>query len=88
MMPRLSMMRLPRNSSRMMTVVKPPRAMPMNFCTSAITPITSETSSVSAPKIVTRCSGRAVKAVIFDTAYFISDHVDHFDSPAVRSRTS
>ena len=40
------------------------------------------------PAIVTTCIGAAEKATIFVMAYFISDQVDHFDSPSSLSLTS
>ena len=40
------------------------------------------------PATVTHCIGTVENDTIFFTAYLISDIVDHFDSPSVRSRTS
>ena len=54
-------MRLPINSSRIITVVKPPSATPVSFCTSAVMENTIEMISVMIPSTVTRCSGKEEK---------------------------
>ena len=78
---------LPMNSRSRITVVKPPRATPVIFCTREMIPKTSATSSVSTPIPVTRCSGAEEKEVMFVIAYLTRALVDHLLSPAVRSCT-
>lgn len=87
-MPTLIIIMLLENSCKIITVVKPPRATPIIFCTSATMLMTTETISMTAPRKVTICIGAVEKEVIFRRAYFVSAAVDHLDSPAVRSCTS
>ena len=81
------MMLLEKSWIRIM-VVKPPSARPENFCTSAIVPSTSETSSIIPPSTVTSCMGAAENEAILSTAYFASAGVDHLELPPARFCTS
>ena len=80
-------MRLPVKSSSKITVVKPPMAVPANFCTSATTPKTREVMSISTPRTVMMCSGAEEKEPMLLMAYLMRERVDHLLSPAVRWRT-
>lgn len=51
-------------------------------------PTISAARNDAAPQPVDEVRGRDVKAVMLESAYLMSSHVDHFDSPAARSRTS
>src|SRR5699024_1178353 len=51
-------------------------------------PSTREIRSMIRPRRETICIGAAEKEEILETAYLISDQVDHFVSPTSRSRTS
>ena len=76
------------NSSRMITVVNPPSATPVSFCTSAVMEKTIEMISVMIPSTVTRCSGKEENEPMLVIAYLMSDFVDHLLTPSVRSCTS
>ena len=62
-------MRLPINSSRIITVVKPPSATPVSFCASAVMENTIEMISVMIPRTVTRCSGKEKNEPMLVIAY-------------------
>ena len=82
------MIRPLRNSSRITAPVRPVTTRPMARRTIDTMPTISAARNDAAPQPVMRCSGRDVKAVMLESAYLMSSHVDHFDSPAARSRTS
>ena len=81
------MIMLLENSSSSITVVKPPSACPVSFCTREIMLNTIATISIVSPSTVTMCSGADENEPMFVMAYLMSDFVDHLLSPSVRSRT-
>ena len=75
------------NRIRMMTVVKPSRACPVNFCHREWTLSTTEAISTSTPRKVTSWRGAVEKAARLVRAYRNRLRRDHLERPASRSRT-
>ena len=68
-------------------MVKPPKALPVTYCTIEFIPNTKDMISIINPQIVTICIGAEENDVIFNIAYLTNAFVDHLDSPASLSAT-